>query len=181
MVDPLPSPSGWFAIGVSEDFPSEQAVPGHWFDQDLVVFRSADGTLGALDAYCPHLGAHLGYGGTVNGGFITCPFHGWQWAPDGTCISVPYGNRRVPKVRAQSVSIIEQDGVVLLWRGADGLPTWVRKLSRQPGAIREAAASVDRRSERVSASIRTRRAACVQKTSSAARKSYCGGNGAESP
>jgi 3-ketosteroid 9alpha-monooxygenase subunit A len=124
MVDPLPSPSGWFAIGVSEDFPSEQAVPGHWFDQDLVVFRSADGTLGALDAYCPHLGAHLGYGGTVNGGFITCPFHGWQWAPDGTCISVPYGNRRVPKVRAQSVSIIEQDGVVLLWRGADGLPTW---------------------------------------------------------
>jgi 3-ketosteroid 9alpha-monooxygenase subunit A len=124
MDDPLPSPSGWFAIGVSGDFPNEQAVPGHWFDQDLVVFRCADGALGALDAYCPHLGAHLGYGGTVSGGSLTCPFHGWQWAPDGSCVSVPYGNRRVPKVRAQAVSIVEQDGVVLLWRRADGRPTW---------------------------------------------------------
>jgi len=124
MTDALPSPSGWFAIGVSDDFPREQAVPTHWFDQDLVVFRSADGTLGALDAYCPHLGAHLGYGGTVNGSSITCPFHGWRWAKDGACVSVPYGSQSTPKIRAQSVPIVEQDGVVLLWRGTDGVPSW---------------------------------------------------------
>ncbi len=122
--EPLPSPSGWFAIGVSADFPCEEAVPAHWFDQDLVVFRSADGTLGALDAYCPHLGAHLGYGGTVNGASVTCPFHGWRWAADGTCASVPYGSRTAPKIRVQSVPIVEQDGVVLLWRGAEERPTW---------------------------------------------------------
>jgi 3-ketosteroid 9alpha-monooxygenase subunit A len=124
MTDALPLPSGWFAIGLSEDFPREQAVPAHWFDQDLVVFRSADGALAALDAYCPHLGAHLGYGGTVSDGSVTCPFHGWRWAADGTCMSVPYGNRVAPKLRVQSVPIAEQDGVVLLWRGPDGTPTW---------------------------------------------------------
>ncbi|CAN5258670.1 Rieske 2Fe-2S domain-containing protein [soil metagenome] len=124
MSEVLQSPSGWFAIGLSEDFPREQAVPAHWFDQDLVVFRSADDTLAALDAYCPHLGAHLGYGGTVNDGSITCPFHGWRWAADGTCLSVPYGNRNTPKVRVPSVPIVEQDGVVLLWRGVDSPPTW---------------------------------------------------------
>ncbi len=124
MAGPLPSPSGWFAIGTSNDFPHEQAVPGHWFDQDLVLFRSGDGTLVALDAYCPHLGAHLGYGGKVDGRSITCPFHGWQWGADGTCVSVPYGNQRAPKIRVQSVPIVEQDGVALLWYGADDPPTW---------------------------------------------------------
>jgi 3-ketosteroid 9alpha-monooxygenase subunit A len=124
VIDTLPSPSGWFAIGVSEDFPREQVVPAHWFDEDIVVFRSADGALGALDAYCPHLGAHLGYGGTVSGGSVTCPFHGWRWSADGTCMAVPYGNRVAPKIRVPSVPVVEQDGVVLLWRGAARPPGW---------------------------------------------------------
>jgi 3-ketosteroid 9alpha-monooxygenase subunit A len=123
MRETLPSPSGWFAIGPSSDFACGQAVPTRWFDQDLVVFRSEDGTLAALDAYCPHLGAHLGYGGTVSNGCITCPFHGWRWAADGTCRSVPYGNRVAPKMRIPSVPVVEQDGVVLLWQGPD-VPTW---------------------------------------------------------
>lgn len=124
MSEALPSPFGWFGIGPSSDFPPGQAVPARWFDQDLVIFRSEDGSLAALDAYCPHLGAHLGYGGTITDGAITCPFHGWQWASDGTCLSVPYGNRVVPKVRVPSVPIAEQDDIVLLWRGHDEVPTW---------------------------------------------------------
>lgn len=123
MPDTLPMPSGWFAIGLSSDFPCGEAKPARWFDQDLVVFRSEDGTLAALDAYCPHLGAHLGYGGTVSDGAVTCPFHGWRWAADGTCRSVPYGNRVAPRMRIPSVPVAEQDGVVLLWRGPDA-PTW---------------------------------------------------------
>lgn len=123
MPDTLPLPSGWFAIGLSSDFARGQAVPTRWFDQDLVVFRSEDGTLAALNAYCAHLGAHLGYGGTVSDGAITCPFHGWRWAADGTCRSVPYGSRVAPKMRIPSVPVAEQDGVVLLWHGPD-VPTW---------------------------------------------------------
>lgn len=114
----LPSPFGWFAIGLSSDFGPGQAVPAHWFDQDLVVFRSDDGTIAALDAYCPHMGAHLGYGGTVKEGALECPFHGWRWKADGSCLSVPYGSRVAPKIRATSIPVVEQDGVVLLWRGA---------------------------------------------------------------
>jgi nitrite reductase/ring-hydroxylating ferredoxin subunit len=124
MCERLPSPFGWFAIGVSSDYTPGQAVPAKWFDQDLVVFRSEDGTLAALDAYCPHLGAHLGYGGTVSEGSITCPFHGYRWAADGTCLSVPYGNRVAPGIRIPTVPVVEQDGIVLLWRGSGNQPTW---------------------------------------------------------
>lgn len=31
----------------------------HFWGRDLVVFRGQDGRVGVLDAYCPHLGAHL--------------------------------------------------------------------------------------------------------------------------
>jgi 3-ketosteroid 9alpha-monooxygenase subunit A len=36
---------------------------------------------------------------------------------------VPYGRRVAPKIRAGAVPVVEQDGVVLLWRG-HGEPTW---------------------------------------------------------
>jgi 3-ketosteroid 9alpha-monooxygenase subunit A len=56
------------------------------FGKDLVLFRGGDGALGLLDAYCPHLGAHLGVGGSVSAdGCIQCPFHGWKFGTDGKC------------------------------------------------------------------------------------------------
>ena len=43
-----------------------------------MVFRSVDGKVSALHAYCKHMGAHLGIGGkVVNKSCIQCPFHGW--------------------------------------------------------------------------------------------------------
>ena len=45
----------------------------------MVAWRAQSGRLTVMDAYCEHLGAHLGYGGHVEGEVIQCPFHGWQW------------------------------------------------------------------------------------------------------
>lgn len=56
-----------------------------------MVFRTEEGKACVLDAYCPHLGAHLGVGGRVSGNCIECPFHGWQFdGRDGQCASIPY-------------------------------------------------------------------------------------------
>jgi 3-ketosteroid 9alpha-monooxygenase subunit A len=41
----------------------------------LMVVRT-DGGMQAYDARCPHRGAHLGYGGRVEGECMVCPFHG---------------------------------------------------------------------------------------------------------
>lgn len=38
--------------------------------ENFVVFRSEDGVVSILDAYCPHLGAHLGVGGRVVGNLV---------------------------------------------------------------------------------------------------------------
>ncbi|MBV8539437.1 MAG: Rieske 2Fe-2S domain-containing protein [Pseudonocardiales bacterium] len=41
----------------------------------LVLARTPQGVR-AFDAACPHRGAHLGYGGRLDGDAIVCPFHG---------------------------------------------------------------------------------------------------------
>ena len=43
--------------------------------------------------FCPHLGAHLGHGGTVDGCEIVCPFHGWKFDAEGVNTDIPYSER----------------------------------------------------------------------------------------
>ena len=47
-------------------------------------------TCQSIDAFCPHLGAHLGYGGLVEESTIRCPFHAWRFDGTGACVEVPY-------------------------------------------------------------------------------------------
>ena len=75
-----------------------------------------------LDAYCPHLGAHLGAGGKVEGDTIRCPFHGWRFDGDGACVEIPYAQRIPPKARLRAWPVIERNGAILVWRHAEGKP-----------------------------------------------------------
>ena len=88
----LPIPYGWFALTHSNDLPPGAVKPLYFFDEHLVLFRAEDGRAHLMDAFCPHLGAHLGHGGKVQGDAITCPFHGWQFDGSGTCVSIPYAS-----------------------------------------------------------------------------------------
>ena len=42
-----------------------EVKPVRMLGRDFVIYRGTDGAVRVLDAYCPHLGAHLGYGGKV--------------------------------------------------------------------------------------------------------------------
>ena len=54
----------------------------------MVLFRGKDGVAYALEAYCLHMGAHLGVGGqVVDEKCIECPFHGWLYdGATGHCV-----------------------------------------------------------------------------------------------
>lgn len=54
---------------------------------------SGRGVVHVLDAFCPHLGANLGHEGKVDGNSIECPFHGWQFDPNGVCNKIPYASK----------------------------------------------------------------------------------------
>ena len=111
-IDLPPYPRGWFAVASSTDLAPDEVKPAHYFGQELALFRSEDGEARVFDAYCPHLGAHLGYGGTVEGAELVCPFHGWRFGGDGACTGMPYGKRIPPtaKLRSCKPQCWKQDG-----------------------------------------------------------------------
>lgn len=114
-------PVGWFQIGWSAEIASGTVKPLRYFGHDLVAFRTEDGELAVLDAHCKHLGAHLGHGGKVKGNCVACPYHGWQWAPDGSNAHVP--NQEKPtgsRIRAWHVR--EQHECIFMWHDPTGSP-----------------------------------------------------------
>jgi phenylpropionate dioxygenase-like ring-hydroxylating dioxygenase large terminal subunit len=85
---PFPMPNGWFPVAFSDEVPAGQVRAVRCFGEELVVWRGLDGIAHVHDAFCPHLGAHLGVGGRVEGNALRCPFHAWLWAGDGRCLDV---------------------------------------------------------------------------------------------
>jgi nitrite reductase/ring-hydroxylating ferredoxin subunit len=134
---PLPVPNGWFGVTPSAALARGEVRNVHYFGRDLVVFRGDDGTPGVLDAYCPHLGAHLGVGagapesvepgpGKVHGNCIECPFHGWRFDQSGQCVEIPYSRARIPaKAAVRSYPAVDLNGMVFAWHHLlDEAPQW---------------------------------------------------------
>lgn len=118
-------PNGWFRVAFSNELPLGGVKPLHYFGKDLVLFRTEDGTPHVFNAHCPHLGAHLGYGGKVEGNSIRCPFHGWCFDHQGHCIQIPYSNKVPPKTQMQSLPVCEYNGLIMVYYHAQGKePTW---------------------------------------------------------
>jgi phenylpropionate dioxygenase-like ring-hydroxylating dioxygenase large terminal subunit len=58
--------------------------------EDLVLWRDATGAAHAFADRCPHRGTKLSLGRVVEGGTrLECPYHGWQFAASGQCVSIP--------------------------------------------------------------------------------------------
>jgi nitrite reductase/ring-hydroxylating ferredoxin subunit len=119
-----PFPIGWYAIAFSRDLARGAVERRTFCGQSLVLFRTASGRAALVDAYCPHLGAHLGHGGSVEGEAIRCPFHGFCFDTDGRCVSTPY-QRKLPPLRAHTWPMREHGGVILAWYHPERRePTW---------------------------------------------------------
>jgi 3-ketosteroid 9alpha-monooxygenase subunit A len=117
-----PIPNGWFQIAYSDEIKPGDVKPLKYFGRDLVIWRTEEGELSVLDAFCPHLGAHLGHGGKVQGSSIECPFHAWQFGTDGKCTAVPYAEHRPRKAKVAQWHIKELANMVMCWHHATGEP-----------------------------------------------------------
>jgi nitrite reductase/ring-hydroxylating ferredoxin subunit len=125
-----PYPNGWFNICYSHELAPGEVKPVRALGRDFVVFRGETGTAHVLDAYCPHLGAHLGVGGKVEGDNIRCPFHAWSWnGSTGQCAEIPYAKRIPPKAAIAKPTVREQNGFIIIWHHAEGAePEWTPEM-----------------------------------------------------
>ena len=107
-----------------------------FFAQDLVIYRGKSGRVVMLDAYCPHMGTHLGrndssyviHDGQIEGDSIRCPYHAWRFGPDGKCNHIPYYQGPIPKAAA-----------IRTWRGrANGLHLGLARPGERRARLRRA-------------------------------------------
>ncbi|MCA9671424.1 MAG: aromatic ring-hydroxylating dioxygenase subunit alpha [Myxococcales bacterium] len=115
MSDPYPPryPNGWFRAAFSHEVARGKLLPVKRFGRDLVVFRGEDGEARVFDAYCPHLGAHLGEGQVV-GNRVRCAFHHWSFDSSGACVDVPGAKKIPPSARLRCWPVREVNGVIFV-------------------------------------------------------------------
>ncbi len=117
-----PYPNGWYAACLAGELAPGALTRLRFAGREIILFRTQTGAIGAMDAYCPHLGAHMGYGGTVHGEHVRCPFHGFEYNVQGECTSTPYGGRLPPRANAVTLPARERNGLILLYHDANGQP-----------------------------------------------------------
>lgn len=118
-------PTGWFQVAWSDELEPAGVMPLRYFGLELVVYRGDDGWPVLMDAHCPHMGAHIGHGGRVEGCDIVCPFHGWQWGPDGANTWVPSEGAATNRRRIRSWPVAETNGIIWAWHDHFGRePLW---------------------------------------------------------
>ncbi len=125
MAGKSPFARGWFVLAWAHELTPGSATPLKVWGRELVLFRGEDGGLGLLDAHCPHLGAHLGHGGTVCGSSVVCPFHAWAFDATGRCSDIPYGSKIPKRATTRAWPVLERNGAIFGWHCPDGGgPTW---------------------------------------------------------
>lgn len=122
---PFPVPFGWFSVGRLDELSTDAVTPLHLFGRDVVLWNDGD-EFHLFDAYCAHLGAHLGHGGTVEDGCIVCPFHGWAFDSDGANAVIPYAERPNRKARVRAHPTVVRNRQLLAWYHPDPdvSPAW---------------------------------------------------------
>ena len=122
---PMPMPFGWFQVAWSDEVPSGESRALRYFGRHLVAWRGEQGQIHVWDAFCPHLGAHLGGMAKIEGDAIRCPMHSWQYGSDGACIDVPYSDRINKQAKIRTYPVAERMGGVYAWyHPTDEPPGW---------------------------------------------------------
>jgi phenylpropionate dioxygenase-like ring-hydroxylating dioxygenase large terminal subunit len=125
----LPIPYGWYRVMLSDELGVGFVQTVRLFDREWVLFRDAKGQVGLFKPHCPHLGAHLGVGGKVDGELLRCPFHHWGFDHQGFCRHIPYARSMPPSLSREPVlkglPVVEANRMIWAWFHPTGAaPMW---------------------------------------------------------
>ena len=122
-------PRGWFMVADAEEV-TDKPIAVRFFGEDMVVYRGASGKPYIVEAYCPHMGAHLAKNTSsyvvidqeqVVGESIRCPYHAWKFGPDGKCEEIPYSPAPIPDAAClKTWPAEERAGCVFIWHDEEG-------------------------------------------------------------
>jgi phthalate 4,5-dioxygenase oxygenase subunit len=82
--------SYWQPALLSRELPEPDGAPVRvrLLGEDLVAFRDTSGSVGIVDAFCPHRRAPMFFGRNEECG-LRCVYHGWKFDIEGHCVDMP--------------------------------------------------------------------------------------------
>lgn len=78
----------WLPVALAEELQQDTPLPVRIMGEDLALFRNIEGMPALIGRFCPHRGMDLSYGRLEPEG-LRCLYHGWLFAPNGTCLQQP--------------------------------------------------------------------------------------------
>ena len=109
-------PDHWYPIAWSRELKAGRMLARRFAGEPVVVVRSKEGALFALEDRCAHRQVPLSHG-VVKGCTVRCGYHGWAYDAEGHCVDVPYlGRERLPN-GVKACPTHEVDGVIFLYPG----------------------------------------------------------------
>lgn len=106
----------WYPVAFTSDLKDDTMIPIDCFEEPWVLFRGKDGKPGCIKNTCAHRACPLDLG-SINEGRIQCPYHGWEYATDGTCEKMP--STKFVNVKLKALPCFEQEGMIWIWPGSD--------------------------------------------------------------
>lgn len=104
----------WVAASVDEV--TRQPICRWLLEQRVVLFRTEEGVIAALEDRCAHRWAPLSQGKVI-GAEIACPYHGFRYNAHGTCTHVPVLTHAPAKLQVRSYPVREHGSFVWIWMG----------------------------------------------------------------
>ncbi|RMP62851.1 hypothetical protein ALQ18_02307 [Pseudomonas marginalis pv. marginalis] len=115
--EPSPFPlNQWYVAAWAWEL-KDKPVARTLLNQSVVLFRTADNQIAALEDRCCHRALPLSEG-TLEAQGLRCGYHGLLYDGTGKCIEVP-GQSKIPsKAKVTSYHVREQDSIVWIWFGS---------------------------------------------------------------
>lgn len=107
----------WYVAALSwelTDSPLARVLLG----RPIVLFRTPDGQVAALEDRCCHRNLPLSCG-TLESRGLRCGYHGLLYGRDGRCIEIPGQDAIPPQAGVKAYPVREQERIVWIWFGRD--------------------------------------------------------------
>ncbi len=111
----------WHPVLLTEELPEADGTPVRLrvLSEDLVAFRDSTGTIGIIDARCPHRRAGMFFGRNEACG-LRCVYHGWKFDVHGNCVDMPSEPAESAfknKVKIKAYPAVECGGCIWIYMG----------------------------------------------------------------
>lgn len=121
-------PASWYTVAESRELKPGALLPVQLAGIALVLYRTADNSVHAIEDRCPHLGGQFSAGGRVVGNDIQCPIHRFRFNPQGHCTGTGYVSDTAAPVAKACVKpwhVLDINDLILVWYHPQGdAPHW---------------------------------------------------------